>query len=165
MNHPMRRNDRALSEQEAYAVLQRCDVCRLAFSAEPVPYILPMNFGLEQQAGETVLYFHCAPEGRKLSLLLQSPAVGFEADHSLALIRAAQPCGWGMAYESVIGEGILSLVENLGEKRRGLSALMRHYSEQQEFSFPDEMVTRTTVLKLSITSISGKSRPLPAAPL
>ena len=57
MNHPMRRKDRALSREEAFEVLKRCEVCRLAFSDEPAPYLVPMNFGVAEEAGETVLYF------------------------------------------------------------------------------------------------------------
>lgn len=161
MNQPIRRKDRALSEEEAYSVLKHCEVCRLAFSDQPAPYLVPMNFGIAEEAGETVLYFHCAPEGRKLTLLRQNPVVCFEADRPLSLIRGEQACSWGMAFESVIGEGSLERLEDPAAKCRGLTALMRHYSEEAEFTFPDAMVEHTAVLRLRIHSISGKRRPLP----
>ena len=161
MNHPMRRKDRALSCEEAFEVLKRCEDCRLAFSDEPAPYLVPMNFGVAEEAGETVLYFHCAPAGRKLLLLEKNPRVCFEADRPLSLIRAEQACGWGMAFESVIGEGILERLTELEKKRRGLTALMHHYAGEEEFTFPDAMVEHTVVLRLTIDSISGKRRPLP----
>lgn len=66
-----------------------------------------------------------------------------------------------MAFESVIGEGILERLTELEKKRRGLTALMHHYAGEEEFTFPDAMVEHTVVLRLTIDSISGKRRPLP----
>lgn len=63
MNHPMRRKDRALSCEEAFEVLKRCEVCRLAFSDEPAPYLVPMNFGVAEEAGRRSFIFTAHRQG------------------------------------------------------------------------------------------------------
>ena len=62
----MRRADREIRDYgELLAVIARCDVCRLAFNDEEVPYILPLNFGEAVEDGALRLYFHGALEGKK----------------------------------------------------------------------------------------------------
>ncbi len=164
MQYPIRRQDRALTAPQAVEVLERCEVCRLAFADHPAPYLVPMSFGIVQEGDSLLLYFHCAAQGRKLTLLDRNPAVAFEADRMLSLVRADQPCGWGMAYESVIGEGLLARVEDPQEKRRALAALMRHYGGEDSGAFSDEALGRVVILRLRVTAISGKSRPVPPDP-
>ena len=48
----MRRSDREITDRnEIIQVMKQCDVCRLAFNDEAVPYILPLNFGLQYENG------------------------------------------------------------------------------------------------------------------
>ena len=56
----MRRNDREITEfSEMTDVMKRCDVCRLALNDEDgYPYLLPLNFGMEETDGRVTLYFH-----------------------------------------------------------------------------------------------------------
>ena len=63
----MRRNDREITEfSEMTDVMKRCDVCRLALNDEDgYPYLLPLNFGMEETDGRVTLYFHGAKEGKK----------------------------------------------------------------------------------------------------
>ena len=58
----MRRNDREITEfSEMTDVMKRCDVCRLALNDEDgYPYLLPLNFGMEETDGRVTLYFHGA---------------------------------------------------------------------------------------------------------
>ena len=55
----MRRNDREITEfSEMTDVMKRCDVCRLALNDEDgYPYLLPLNFGMEETDGRVTLYF------------------------------------------------------------------------------------------------------------
>lgn len=44
----MRRSDREVTDfNEIVEIINKCDCIRLGFSSEPVPYILPLNFGIE----------------------------------------------------------------------------------------------------------------------
>lgn len=43
----MRRLDREVKEfQDIVAIMERCDVCRIALNDNGYPYILPLNFGM-----------------------------------------------------------------------------------------------------------------------
>ena len=70
----MRRSDREITDRnEILQVMERCDVCRLALNDGEYPYILPLNFGMEQAGEQIILYFHGATEGKKLNLIARDP--------------------------------------------------------------------------------------------
>lgn len=46
----MRRSDREVTDfNEIVEIINKCDCIRLGFSSEPVPYILPLNFGIAME--------------------------------------------------------------------------------------------------------------------
>lgn len=66
----MRKSEReVVNFQEKMQILMRCGSMTLAFQEQGGPYLVPLNFGAEEQDGSLVLYFHCALEGKKLDLL------------------------------------------------------------------------------------------------
>ena len=70
----MRRSNREITDRnEILQVMERCDVCRLALNDGEYPYILPLNFGMEQAGEQIILYFHGATEGKKLDLIAKDP--------------------------------------------------------------------------------------------
>lgn len=153
----MRRADREITDPSALqAIFQEASVCRLAFSAEDAPYIVPLNFGWQQEAGHYVLYFHGAPEGRKLELLKQNPHVGFELDCGYRLKSGETACGFSAAFRSIIGTGTLERLTQPEEQRAGLACIMAHYSSRNDWSFPEKMLEHTCVLRLRVTSLCGK---------
>lgn len=130
----MRRTDREIRDfDELTAIIARCDVCRLAFNDDEVPYILPLNFGEAVEDGLLRLYFHGAAEGRKYELLRRNPQVAFACDCGHRLVTDAARGYCTMEYESVIGRGRLELVPE-SEKEHGLSVLMAHYDRTLEWS-------------------------------
>ena len=85
--HKMRRSDREITDiQEILAVMKRCDVCRLALHDVEYPYILPVNFGMQIEDGQVILYFHGAREGRKYDLIARDNRASFEMDCSHKLV-------------------------------------------------------------------------------
>ena len=58
----MRRSDREITKfSEIIAIIEKCDVCRLALNDEDYPYILPLNFGINiTEDNNLELYFHGA---------------------------------------------------------------------------------------------------------
>ena len=64
----MRRNDRAVTDPTEIAeIMSRCEVLHLAIAAQPAPYLLPVNFGMEPDG--MTLYVHGAMDGTKYALL------------------------------------------------------------------------------------------------
>jgi nitroimidazol reductase NimA-like FMN-containing flavoprotein (pyridoxamine 5'-phosphate oxidase superfamily) len=69
--------------------------------------------------------------------------------------EAEAACDWGVKFQSVIGFGKASFVEDSDEKRKALDIIMAQYSDKQ-FEFPENMLKATAVIKVEIGSMTGK---------
>ncbi len=151
--HAMRRKDREITDRNALqAIMREAQVCRLGLSDGGTPYVVPMNFGL----GENCLYFHCAREGRKLDIIRENDRVCFEIDILHEVYRHPAACGCSTRFDSVIGVGRAVLVEEPVEKKTSLDRIMEHYGYAGPFTYPEEMVAKTTVIRIDIESMTGK---------
>ena len=153
----MRRSDREITDRsEMIEVMKRCDVCRLALNDEGYPYILPLNFGMEADEENIVLYFHGAKEGRKYELIEKDNRASFEMDCAHRLVVDEERGHCTMEYESVIGRGRVEIVPE-EEKREALRSLMRQY-HPENVNFDESAMPRTRVLKLTVEEMTGKKR-------
>jgi len=153
----MRRADREIINiSEIIAIIEKCDVCRLAFSENNIPYIVPMNFGYEYKNGKLTLYFHGAKEGKKHDIMAKNPAACFEIDCSHKLIEADEACDYSMEYESVIGNGIVHTCVEKHDKTHALKMLMKKYAKDKEFTFPDHVIESVKLFKLEVSEFTGK---------
>jgi uncharacterized protein len=148
----MRRNEKEIKDPAALrAVIQQSTVCRVGLSDGNRPYIVPLCFGYE----EGFLYFHAAHEGQKIEIIKKNSCVCFEFEANAAVVEEQQACDWGMRYQSVIGFGTAVFLEDVEEKRRALEIIMRQYSKRS-FSFPEQALAGTTVIRVAIESMTGK---------
>ena len=128
----MRRADRKVRvEEDIVKVLDSCKVCRLGMMDEGKIYIVPMNYGYVYEAGELVLYFHGAEEGKKLSLLKKNPTVGIELDKAYGLATGKTACQYSYYYASIIGNGSARLVTEPKEKSKALSVIMKQQTGKE----------------------------------
>ena len=154
---PMRRQDRAVTDPEKIqAVIDDCEVCRLGFQDGRGVYVVPVNFGHAVENGRHIFYFDGAQEGRKLDLVRRNGRAGFELDTGYRLQGAGEACGYTAAFQSVIGEGPIRVVETAEEKRRGLAAIMRQATCRGDWTFPDAAVDAVCVLRLDAEELSCK---------
>ncbi len=150
----MRRNDREIKDRKDIdEIIRRCRVCRLALCDNSQPYVVPLNFGYDGR----FLYFHTAPEGRKIDIIKSNNRVGFEFDILHDITVAERACDWGIKYESVVGSGIAEIVETLKAKKEALECIMSQYGKNT-WNFPEEILQKTLILRVSILEISGKAR-------
>lgn len=153
----MRRHDREITEfDEMVAVMRRCDVCRLAFQDGEVPYIIPLNFGMQVRDKAVTLFFHGALEGKKYEVMRRHPRAAFEMDCAHRLVLDDDKHNCTMEYESVIGSGTVSLL-NEDEKQEALLCLMRQY-HSEDFPFNKDMTAVTNVFCLRVEGMTGKRR-------
>ena len=151
----MRKANREIQDKAAIrAIMEEALVCRIGLSDDGMPYVVPMNFGL----GENCLYLHCAAEGRKLDILRRNDRVCFEMDLMRKIMQGAEPCGWGALYESVIGFGRAVILETPAEKRAAIDRIMEHCGAKGPFSYPDDTLARTAVIRIDIESVTAKRR-------
>lgn len=115
----MRRKDREVTDfQTMMDIMSRCQVCRLAMNDGEMPYIVPVNFGMEVRDGAVLLYFHGAKAGRKYDLLQAASKVSFEMDCETVLcsdragsvasvINAISQAGGNITHLTMHGDGEL----------------------------------------------------------
>jgi nitroimidazol reductase NimA-like FMN-containing flavoprotein (pyridoxamine 5'-phosphate oxidase superfamily) len=153
----MRRSDREVKEfEDIVAIMEKCDVCRIALNSNGYPYILPLNFGMCIKKGKIELYFHGAMEGTKYDLIEKDNRASFEMDCEHKLVTEVEHGSCTMEYESVIGQGRVEMLSD-DEKCNALYILMKHYG-QEEFSFNKAVMPRTKVFKLVVEKVTGKIR-------
>ena len=150
----MRRKDREIND--IIAILDNCDICRLAMTDNGMPYIVPMNFGYSVDNNEITLYFHSAGEGRKINILRTNPEVCIEMDCGHDLITRDKACEYTMDFESLIGNGTVEFLENRDEKIFALTQIMKKYSNESEFEFDEKLLTRTKIFKAVVSDFTGK---------
>ena len=116
-----------------------------------VPHGVPLNFAF---AGDSI-YFHCAPEGRKIEILSANTRVSF------CVVGRTQvlPAKFSTEYESAIATGS---VEELSaeEKRQALVLLVRKYSPdciKEGLEYIDKRIDKTKVFRIRLESITGKA--------
>lgn len=153
----MRRQDRKVTDSAVIAdVLNTAQTLHLGLVDDGKAYIVPLNYGWAEENGCYTLYAHSAAEGRKVELIAGGADVGFEMECGIAYFDAETACGWGNRFKSIIGEGTASLVTESEEKRTGLAAIMRHYSQRRDFIFEDKMVELVQLIKIDVTALSCK---------
>jgi len=133
------------------SIIRSASVCRIAFSDDGQPYVVPVCFGYQ----DDTLYFHSAPRGRKLEILGRNDAVCCEFDVDQEIVRGEDACAWDMRYRSVVGFGKASLVEDPVEKKRALDLIVAHYGGEPR-AYPEATLIKTTVVKVEIEHVTGK---------
>jgi len=147
----MRRKEREITDPSfMQGVLQEAEVLSVAFNTGEFPYVLPLNFVMYGDS----LYFHCAPEGRKLDLLRHDQRVGFCAAVDVFVENTTT------RYRSVCGTGITCMVEDETLKNEVLKALAAKYNAPCVFPVSEKKLAFTRVVRIRIESVSAKhSRP------
>ena len=154
----MRLSKKEVTELSAIEkILRTGKTCQLAFTAEPAPYLVTLNYGYH----DGTLYFHAATEGRKIDLIEKNRQAAFTVALDLGLVEGEEACDWSVRFQSVVGHGQISLLESPAEKRQGLDLFMAQYSDEQ-FSYPDRMIQATAVIKLVINEMTAKQSRVPS---
>ena len=156
----MRRTDREITDrQELLDVLARCDVCRLALNDESgYPYVVPLNFGMEEREGTLYLLFHGAMTGTKYDRMERDPRATFEMDCGHQLMTAEQACSYSCAYRSIMGSGTIRELTEPQEKYEALNAIMRHMTGRN-WEMPEPAVARVSVFAIRAERWTGKRSP------
>ncbi len=149
----MRRDESEISSRgEIDRIIRRADICRLALISRGEPYLVPVCFGYDGDS----LFFHCAPQGRKLDMLLPGARVCFELEADVSVIEAQRACGWTMAFSSVIGWGTASIVDDPAARKAALDTIMAQYGGPSG-TYDEKVLGRTAVVRIEIEQINAKS--------
>lgn len=148
----MRRSDKQITDPaELETILRSSEICHLSMVDDGKPYVVPMNFGYENSA----LYFHSAPEGRKIDVLESNPHVCFSIIARNILVKGEKACSWTAKYTSVIGTGKAFIVDDRAGKEEGLSILMKQYSDE-DYKFSGENLDGVVIIRVEVVEMTGK---------
>ena len=149
----LRRKDRAISEEEAIALLNRAEYGVLSTVTENgEPYGVPLNFCFIDHC----IYFHCAVEGQKIDNIKHNKSVSFCAVGNTEIL----PDKFGTKYESVLVSGEVEEVFDMN-KQLALEGLLHKYSSEfvdKGIKYIEDLKEKTRVFKINIKKLTGKAR-------
>ena len=154
---PMRRQDRAVTAPEKVrAVIDACEVCRLGLQDGRGVYVVPVNFGHTVEAAAMSFTSTAPRRGGRWTWSAETAGPGSSWTPATGFRGRRRPAATPAAFQSVIGEGPIRVVETAEERRRGLAAIMRQATCCGDWTFPDAAVDAVCVLRLDAEELSCK---------
>ena len=153
MSFYVRRKDREITDlEELRQVLKTTKYISIAICRNNEPYLISLSHGYDE--AKNCLYFHCAPEGKKLVYLKANNRVWGQAVLDFGV---TEECDY--AYTSVHFSGKTHLIEDLTEKLHAIEVLVRQVSLSPEAKLakikPERLVS-ITMGRIDIDYMSGK---------
>ena len=155
-----KRERQIADEQQILRILDTAKVLHLGLAVDNEPYVVPMNYGYCIEDGKLILYLHSALRGKKLDMIRANPKVFFEMACDQVPCAGEKPCQYGLAYSSVMGRGTARIVEDVEEKKKAMSVLMKTQT-QKDFQFEDRLVSIVAVIRIDVSEYTAKHRPIP----
>lgn len=150
----MRRKDREMTSEFALQVLDKCEWATIAMiTPEGTPYCVPVTIARI----DGFIYFHCAKDGRKIDCLNNCDDVCVSCVGNTERLSDE----FSTKYESAIIFGKAIHVRDDEEKINALRALCIRHTPANMPNFDEAIAKslwRTDIWKVSIDSISGKSK-------
>jgi uncharacterized protein len=158
MSFHVRRKDREITDlNEMRSVLRDTKYVTVALCMDNAPYLISLSHGYDQT--KNCLYFHCAPEGKKLVYAKANPNLWGQAVLDFGV---TEECDY--AYTSVQFSGKLNLITDLTEKVHAMKVLVYQVSlnpEEKLSKIKPEKLDKTTIGRIDINYISGKKHQAP----
>lgn len=149
----MRRFEKEITDHRLIEeILLNSPLCRMGLVDGPEAYIVPMNYGYHNGS----LWFHSAPQGRKMELIRKNSRATFEITQNEEVMKGKMACDWTSRYRSVMGSGNVEIIEDKEAKRAGLDVIMRKYGATGELVYRDSSLEKMVILKLQIDYLSAK---------
>ena len=133
-------------------ILAGAIICRVAMMDGELPYIVPFNYGYR----DGCIYIHSAPEGKKIDLIGKNKQVCFEVEDEIEIEEGKQACSWTTSYRSIVGYGSIEILTDDQSKQEGLEIIMAQHGAPNLLEFNAKNLERMVILKLTISSLSGK---------
>ena len=155
-----KRERQIFDPEQIKAILDTAKVLHLGLAVDNEPYVVPMNYGYLMDDGKLTLYIHSALLGKKLDMIRANPNVFIEMDCDRMPFEGEKPCQYGLAYASVMGRGTAVIVEDVEEKKKAMSVLMKTQTGK-DFAFEDRLVSMVAVIRIDVSEYTAKKRPIP----
>lgn len=118
-------------------------------------YGIPISYAYDKESSS--LYFHCAPEGKKLDMMKENGKVSF------CVVGITKPIAneFTTLFESVIVFGTAEIDLSDDEKRKALRLLVKKYSagyEELGEKYMEKSWNRTATFKIVIEHTTAKAK-------
>lgn len=155
VNETVRRQDRLMDEARAIELLSTSEYGVLSMvDQEGTAYGIPLNFVWD---GESSIYMHCAPEGRKLEALEKNPNVSFCIIGNVNLL----PGKFTTEYESVVLKGVAHIHLTPEERMAALLKLVDKLSPDFKAlgaKYSQKSFHRVNIIRIDFSEFSGKCK-------
>jgi len=159
MKEGITRREREITDPaKILEILDKGMIVHVAMVDGDEPYVVPMNYGYTMEDGKLTLYLHGARWGRKLDVMRANPKVFFSIECDVHPFEGDIACRYGTAYASIMGRGMAEITEDVEEKKKGLSVIMKTQTGK-DFTFDDKMVSIVSVIKIDVSGYTAKHRP------
>ena len=112
------------------------------------------------EEGKLTLYLHSAVKGKKLDMIRANPNVFFSIDCDRMPFEGRVACQYGLVYSSIMGRGTATIVEDVEEKKKAMSVLMKTQTGK-DFTFNEQLVSIVAVIRIDVEEFTAKHRPIP----
>ena len=160
MNGMTRREQQITDINEIIDILEKSKVVHVGMIDGDEPYVVPMNYGYIFEEGKLTLYLHGAKRGRKIDALMANPKVFFEMCCDVTPFEGDVACRYGTTYASIMGRGLASVIEDVEEKKKALTLLMKAQTGK-DFTFEDKLTTVVSIIRIDTLEFTAKKRPFP----
>ncbi len=160
-----KRENEITEKKDIERILDTCKYLHLAVSSEDVPYVVTLNYGYEwdETDGHLVLFLHTSRKAHLLEVIEKNTNCAFNMECNVKPFFGPMPCRNGMAYESIMGSGKITVLENTDERIHGLVRIMKTQTGEEENRFDERMVSIVSVLRVDVKEMRAKKRDLPEA--
>ena len=149
----MRRKDKEITDRKIIDdILNKNQICRVGFSMNNKPYIVPMNYGYFANK----IFLHSAKTGKKIEILKNNNNVCFEITDTIEIIKSDIACDFGTRYRSIIGNGTIRILEDVNEIKNAIHYIMYQHTHITNWEISKENLEKIYLLEIEIKDISGK---------
>ncbi len=150
----MRRKDKEITDPESLKkILKSSKYVTLAFSMHDQAYLVTLSHGYDEK--RNCIYFHCAPEGKKLDFIKSNSTIWGQA--MIDYGYAEGQCNH--LYASVHFQGKINLLTKLEDKQKAIECMIRQLEKNPDpllAKLKTERLQKTVFGRISITYLSGK---------
>jgi len=155
--HLQNRPNRELKQKsEIDTILKNGKFAVISMCKNDEPYIVSLSYGYDSKKNS--LYFHCAQNGLKLEFLSANNKVCATVIEDGGYIIGE--CGHN--YKSVVFWGDMQFVNDMDEKKHGMSILLNHLETKdsvikEKLLQSEDYYQKMKILRLDIKQIHGKA--------
>jgi nitroimidazol reductase NimA-like FMN-containing flavoprotein (pyridoxamine 5'-phosphate oxidase superfamily) len=155
MRYHVRRQDKEITDPETLKkILKETNYVTLAMVNDGEPYLVSLSHGYDET--ENCIYFHSAPEGKKLDYMRANPIVWGQAmlDHGYHKGQCSH------LYASVMFKGKIEFIEDTETKRHVFRTMVNQLEPEPETIMGrmvnSEGIPTTVVGRINIEYLTGK---------